>query len=84
MDWDDWLIIKYLESNKTLARAINLKEVLEIRIDSGLVGAKLKRRVGLVYKNGSEFVIPDNAEIVGNAPAEYEDIIRTISQELKV
>jgi len=84
MEWDDILILKYIESHKTLLRAINLKEILEVRADSKLVDTKMKREFTLVYRHGGEFTIPDDAVSVGGTPSHYRWLIDTMSKELAV
>ena len=78
-----WVLIEYEEQNKTLVTAFLFAGILRIEVDSKIVNIKLKRTFTYVFKDGSTYVLPDDA-IIRNAPTDYVELVAAMSRLIKV
>ena len=83
MNTEKWMVIQFEDQNKTIAKAIDCREIRTIMAGSRLVGTKLQRSFVIEFKDGSTYEIPDDAKILSQ-PRQIGDLMGELSRIIRV
>jgi len=79
----DFILIEEIVNNKQVIKSFNFCELQRVEAKGKTGTAGVKREFDLIFKDGSNYVIPDDSRII-SAPMDYQNLINRMALELKV